>query len=146
VNRPEPALDTREGADPDPALGETLRAALAGFPSLRLAIVYGSVARQRARADSDLDLAVLADRPLSAEQRIAIIEAVSQATGRPVDLVDLATAGEPTLGQVVRHGWRVLGSSQAHGALIFRHLVDQSDFVPLRNRILDERRRAWTGT
>ena len=89
MNRPEPALDTREGADPDPALGETLRAALAGFPSLRLAIVYGSVARQRARADSDLDMAVLADRPLSAEQRIAIIEAVSQATRRPVDMVDL---------------------------------------------------------
>ena len=135
---------TRAGLDPDGVrrLGEVL----SGFPALRLAIVYGSMARGGARVDSDLDLAVLADRPLTAGERIAVVTAVSEATHRPVDLVDLATAGEPTLGQVLRHGRRVLGSSATHGDLLFRHLVDQSDFAPLRNRVLDERLRAWTRT
>jgi hypothetical protein len=46
---------------------------------------------------------------------------------------------------VVRHGRRVLGSSAAHGRLIYTQLVDQADFGPLRRRILEERRIAWTG-
>jgi hypothetical protein len=40
----------------------------------------------------------------------------------------------------------VLGSPAAHGALIYRHLVGQADFVPLRDRIIDERRAAWIRT
>jgi hypothetical protein len=58
---------------------------------------------------------------------MALIDAVSRALQRPVDLVDLRTAGEPTKGQVVRHGRRVLGSSAAHGRLIYTQLVDQAD-------------------
>jgi hypothetical protein len=75
---------------------------------------------------------------------MALIDAVSRALQRPVDLVDLRTAGEPTLGQVVRHGRRILGSDAAHGRLLYRQLVDQADFGPLRRRILEERRIAWT--
>jgi predicted nucleotidyltransferase len=131
---------------PSGPVDEALRAVLARFPGLKLAIVYGSLASGRARPHSDLDLAVQADRPLSAEEKSALVEAVAGVAKRPVDLVDLSVAGEPTLGQVVRHGRRLLGSSDAHAALIYRHLVDQADFVPLRNRILDERRAAWIRT
>jgi predicted nucleotidyltransferase len=122
-----------------------LRVALEPFQDLKLALLFGSLAQGRGRPDSDVDLAVQAGRPLSAEERMDLIVAVSQALQRPVDLVDLRTAGEPTLGQVVRHGRRILGSDASHGRLLYRQLVDQADFMPLRNRILKERRVAWTG-
>jgi predicted nucleotidyltransferase len=125
---------------------EVLRVALARFPGVKLAIVYGSVASGHARPDSDLDLAVQADHALSAAERSALVEALAGVAQRPIDLVDFNVAGEPTLGQIVRHGRRVLGSPAAHGALIYRHLVGQADFVPLRDRIIDERRAAWIRT
>jgi len=123
----------------------SLRAVLEGFPGLLLAIVFGSVAQGRATPSSDLDLAVAARHALSAEQKMTLINALASRTGRPVDLIDLHTVGQPLLGQIVRHGRRVLGSAAAHGQLISRHLTEQADFMPLLNRILKERRHAWIG-
>lgn len=119
--------------------------ALQSFPQLELAIVFGSVAADAARPDSDLDIAIAARRPLSTEEKIAVIGALAEQTGRPVDLVDLRTTSEPLLGQIVRHGKRILGSDTAYGDLINRHLLEQADFMPYRTRILEERRRAWIG-
>lgn len=136
-------LDHNPGPDAD--LTDQLRLALADFPGLELVLLFGSLGRGQARPDSDVDIAVQADHPLSAQERMVLIDTVSQTLQRPVDLVDLRTAGEPTRGQVVRHGRRVLGSSAAHGRLIYSQLVDQADFGPLRRRILEERRLAWTG-
>jgi len=54
-------------------------------------------------------------------------------------------SGEPLLGQVLRYGRRVLGSDNEHADLILRHVLDQADFMPYRDRILMERRQAWIG-
>jgi predicted nucleotidyltransferase len=124
---------------------DRLRDALRDFPHLELALLFGSLAQGQGRPDSDLDIAVQARHPLSVKERTGLIDAVSRATQRPVDLVDLRTAGEPTMGQVVRHGRRILGSDAAHGRLLYQQLVDHADFMPLRNRILQERRVAWIG-
>lgn len=40
---------------------------------------------------------------------------------------------------------KVLGNNQAFGGMLFRHLLDASDFLPLRQRILEARRQAWMG-
>lgn len=123
----------------------SLRAVLEDFPDVLLALVFGSVAEGRATPESDLDIAVAARHTLSAEQKIALISALATHTGRPVDLIDLKTVGQPLLGQIVKHGRRVLGSATVHGQLISRHLTEQADFMPLRNRLLQERRNAWIG-
>jgi uncharacterized protein len=78
-------------------------------------------------------------------KKIQIIEALAMATGRPIDLVDVHFAPEPLLGQVLKHGRRILGSDTAYAQLLYRHLIEQVDFVPLQNRILSERRMAWIG-
>jgi predicted nucleotidyltransferase len=122
-----------------------LREVLAGFPELILALVFGSVAKGLQRIDSDLDIAVVAKQALTADQKIVIISALAEKTGRPVDLVDLKVVGEPLLGQIVQHGRRLLGSDGEYGRLISRHLFEQADFMPYRNRILAERRAAWIG-
>jgi uncharacterized protein len=130
---------------PLPGMDKLLREVLARFPGMMLALVFGSVAKGCQRADSDLDIAVAADHALTAVDKIAIIEALAERTGRSVDLIDLKVVAEPLLGQIVRHGRRLMGSDNAYGQLISRHLFEQADFMPYRNRVLAERRAAWIG-
>ncbi len=114
------------------------------FPEIRLAIVFGSVARQTARKSSDLDIAVLCDLPLSSELKMAIVSALARAAGRPVDLIDLKRVGEPLLGEILKNGKRiVVRDPNAYAALLSRHLFDVADFLPYRQRILAERRAKW---
>jgi len=122
-----------------------LKETLEQFPQISLAVLFGSAASGRQQPNSDLDIAVAADRPLTANEKIAIIGALAERTGRPVDLVDLNGVAEPLLGQVVRHGRRILGSDTLYGELINRHLIEQADFMPYRTRLLAERRLAWIG-
>ena len=130
---------------PLPGMDKLLREVLARFPGLMLALVFGSVAKGCQRADSDLDIAVAANQALTAADKMAIIEALAERTGRPVDLIDLKVVAEPLLGQIVRHSRRLMGSDNAYGQLISRHLFEQADFMPYRNRVLAERRAAWIG-
>lgn len=124
---------------------DRIRATVQRHDELELAILFGSLARGTAGPDSDVDLAVSAGGPLSADARITLIEELAAATGRPVDLVDLARAGEPLLGEIVTSGVRLTGSDEAHARFLTRHLIEQADFLPYRDRILAERRKSWIG-
>jgi len=126
-------------------LASTLRETLTEHGGVRLAILFGSQAAGRATTHSDLDLAVQTSAPLAAADKIALIEKLAQATGLPIDLIDLKHAGEPLLGQILKHGVRLLGSDETYAALLTRHVFDAADFLPYRNRILSERRLAWIG-
>lgn len=117
--------------------------ALHGF--VRLAMLFGSSAQGRATSESDLDLAVLTDAPLSSDRKMALIGSLASAIGRPVDLIDLRVAGEPLLGQILKHGVRLFGSNTDYAELLKRHLFEEADFMPYRRRILAERRQAWIG-
>jgi predicted nucleotidyltransferase len=118
---------------------------LATIPGIRLVMLFGSLAKGSATPDSDLDLAVDLGHRLEPDEKKALIEALALATGRPVDLVDLRTAGEPLLTQILRHGQLLHGSVSDYASLLSRHLIDNADFAPYRNRILSERRRQWIG-
>lgn len=126
-------------------LNSRIRQVLARHGDIRMAILFGSLAGTRAMPQSDLDLAVLMDAPLSSETKMGLIGELSQAIGRPVDLIDLRVAGEPLLGQVLKHGVRLFGSDSDYAGLIKRHLFEEADFMPYRRRILAERRQAWIG-
>ena len=118
---------------------------LAKHPHVRLAVLFGSLARGEERPESDMDLAVGADRPLTVDEKMALIADLAVEFGRPVDLVDFAVVGEPLLGQILTGGQRVMGDDVRYARLITRHLFDQADFLPYRDRILRERREAWIG-
>jgi len=122
-----------------------LRTFLARHPEIRVAMLFGSLASGEESPESDLDLAVETDRPLSAEDKMRLIGELAELTGRPVDLIDLSTVGEPLLGQILKTGKRLKGSNAAFAELIKRHLFAEADFVPHQERILAERRRAWLG-
>lgn len=121
-----------------------LRELLARQDDIRLSIVFGSVAEGRETAESDLDIAVLADGALVPARKIALIEALADASERPIDLIDLATAGEPLLGRILQQGTRLTGSNSTWATLVSKHLIDAADFLPYRDRMLRERREAWT--
>lgn len=125
---------------------ERLREILSGVDGLRLALLFGSQAEDRGGAESDVDLAVLAERPLPSEVKARLIAAVGEATGRPVDLIDLTQAGEPLLGEILRTARPLLERDPtARAELLRRHLFDEADFLPHRRRILEARRRKWLG-
>lgn len=115
------------------------------YPGIKLAIVFGSMASDTEWSGSDLDIAILADKPLDAKTKIQIITDLAEITNRPVDLVDLRITGEPLLGQILVKGKRLLGNDRDYATLINRHLLDVADFLPYRQRILEERRKAWIG-
>jgi predicted nucleotidyltransferase len=126
-------------------LNSRIQQVLAGHDDIRMAILFGSLAGGRATPQSDLDLAVLMGVPLSTETKMTLIGELSQATGRPVDLIDLRVAGEPLLGQILKHGVRLFGSDIDYAELLKRHLFEEADFMPYRRRILADRRQAWIG-
>lgn len=114
-------------------------------PAIRLVLLFGSLAKGIARYDSDVDLAVGAARPLEIGEKIELIAELAEATGRPVDLIDLSTVGEPLLGQIIAGGRRIVGNDTLYADLVVKHLFDHEDFVPYQRRILRERREAWIG-
>ncbi|MEO8409976.1 MAG: nucleotidyltransferase domain-containing protein [Propionivibrio sp.] len=122
---------------------ESIRAVLALHPESELAILFGSLAAGEARADRDVDLAIDTGQPLTAEAIMDWIGEIAQCTGRPVDLIDLQTVGEPLLGQILEHGKRLAGADTAYAELIKRHLFAEADFMPYQRRILAERRKSW---
>jgi len=124
---------------------QPIESVLARHPEIEMAILFGSIATGRAGYHSDVDLAVAAGQPIKREEKIALIEELAEATGRPIDLIDLAEAGEPLLGQILKRGKRLFGTDRSYAELVIRHLVDDADFMPYYRRILGERRRAWIG-
>jgi len=129
-----------------PALA-ALTTVLEPEPDVALAIAFGSLAQGRAGFESDVDVAVWsAAGVLPTERRIHLIRALAAASGRPVDLVDLRTIGVP-LSRTILRGGTILVSRDPNlrGRLTSRMLADVEDFLPLRERILRDRRQRWIG-
>lgn len=80
----------KEPRPPDRA--ELVRLVREVVPEAEAIWLYGSFADGTARADSDLDLALLADPPLSSDTLFERTLALVARLGRPVHLVDLGSA------------------------------------------------------
>lgn len=115
--------------------------ALAPFPEIELAIVFGSRARGSARLESDLDLAVAAATPLSPAQKRALIESLALATGHPIDLIDLLTAPVPLLSSIFSSGERVKNDDPELYAMLIRRLWNwNADMAANHEALLEHRR------
>jgi len=114
-------------------------------PLIQQAILFGSLAKGSERFDSDIDLAIQLDHVMNAQEIILWIKKVALMTGRSVDLIDLNVVCQPLLGQIIKYGKRLVGDDVGYGMLLSKNAFDQADFLPYRQRILDERRQAWIG-
>lgn len=122
-----------------------IREVLKKHGAIRHAIAFGSMAAGRARPDSDLDIAVDLGHRLTPEEKMQLIGDLAASCGRPVDLLDLRTTCGPLLGQILKHGRRLVGNDADRAELIRRHVFDSEDFLPYVDRMLRERRQAWIG-
>ena len=123
-------------------IAKQLTELLSNYPQIELAILFGSNAHGTESADSDIDLAVRAAQPITADFKLELMGQIGTLFGRPADIVDLFVAAEPLLGEVL-NGQRLLGSDESYARMLTRHLFNMADFVPLQQRILSERRHAW---
>ena len=109
-----------------------------------IAIAFGSIVTGGLRPDSDVDIAILTQQPLNTQRRQELICLLADITGRPVDLVNLRTAGVILMRSLLKHGKRlVCKDRRAYDSLVSRMLVDVADFLPYHQRLLKERRKAW---
>lgn len=119
---------------------------LARHPSIVVAILFGSLATDHSRNDSDLDLAVASTSPLDTQIRIQLIEELAIGLGRPVDLIDLAQTHGPLLQQILTKGRLLICTDRTRYAdLLLRVVYEEADVMPYYRRILAERRQAWIG-
>lgn len=103
-------------------------------------VLFGSRARGRSRASSDVDLAIALDAPLHEQQRQRLAASIAAALQVDTDLVDLLSAPSHLVSQVLRHGQVVVGAgSPALGSIISRMVSEREDIAPYQRRILEER-------
>jgi predicted nucleotidyltransferase len=99
---------------------------------VRLAILFGSFARQQQRPDSDVDVAILpadGDLPLAAELDLQV--ALERACGRTVDLVRLDQASTMLRFRVAREGVALVAEPAfEHPRFLAAAAAEHADFAP----------------
>lgn len=138
--------NTGRTSDETTAVHSAITEVLARYPSIVIAILFGSLAAGHAHRESDLDLAIESVAPITPETRIQLIDDLAVALGRPVDLIDLANTHNPLLQQILVHGQRLICHDRTRYAELIRRMVyEEADVMPYYRRILAERREAWIG-
>ena len=123
-----------------PDILQAVSSALAHEANLKVAIVYGSAATGMMRRESDVDVAVLFEKPLGVNDRLALWERLTAATHREIDLVDLYSLGGEILHQVLTKGRVVVKNDEpAYFGLTQRMVYQRQDFMPLVRRAQRER-------
>jgi predicted nucleotidyltransferase len=114
---------------------ESVRRALAAFPAVRLAVLFGSAARGQDAAARDLDLGVLLEEAGGASLW-EIEKAVAATLRRPFDLVDLHRAPPLLRFQIARDG-RLLVEREEGDWKRFkvRALLDWWDWAPTARQL-----------
>ena len=120
-----------------PGLLEHIGSILQTFPDVQVAIVFGSSITGKNRLGSDVDIAVLADGPLSFERRLIMVESLEKVLHQEVDLVDVYSLHGPLLHEIFARGRIVLKKSpQALAGLLKRLWYDREDMAPLTRYVM----------
>lgn len=113
---------------------------LSKHASIHFAILFGSFAKQTNTPESDIDIAIELNEPLTAETKLTLLQTFSELSNRRIDLVDLKTVGEPLLNQIIQHGKVLKGTKADMVQLSIKNVNMMQDFTPYLKRTLEERR------
>ena len=94
--------------------------------------LYGSRARGESRPDSDIDLAVLGDRPLDPVELFDAAGRLAAGLGVAVDLVDLRQAGGLLKVEATHHGQPLVTVTREAALFATHALADHAAFAPRR--------------
>ena len=104
-------------------------------------MLYGSFANQKARMDSDIDLAIHVGRALTDDERISYAQEIALVCKKKVDLVDLSQAHGLILREIFAANTCLLGrDSEVFTQTLIRLWFEEADFGPIRKKILIEKR------
>ena len=118
---------------------------LAAHSDIRLAYLFGSLARNTGTTESDIDIAISMGRRMNATEKAQLIGDIGAAFGRPVDLVDLETANGILLGRVFKEGIRLVDDVGVRERIATSRANWQTDVAPYLERLRAERRAIWLG-
>ena len=102
------------------------------IPALAGTYLFGSQAGGNARADSDVDLAVFAGRPLPRAQVVELTHQLAALLRRDVDLVDMASASTIMQFQIIAEG-RLIDAPEPAAAALFELRI-MRDYQDLKSR------------
>ncbi len=110
-------------------------------PAIELAILFGSYARGRATANSDIDVAMrlVSGKAMTAPEKLDYVLALQCQMGCDVDLIDLTTVGQPLLSEIIKHGHLLKGSASQYADLAIKNINTTEDFMPAIDRMILER-------
>lgn len=128
----------------DPEVFSRVKDALRDVPDLRLAILYGSAVTGKMNPDSDIDVALLFDRPLTASNKMMLISHLQDGLKHDIDVVDLFALNGTILKQVLTKGCVLVQSKPGFLAgLVQRMIYNQTDMMPYVTRTLLERQQRF---
>ena len=112
-------------------------------PEIQCCYLFGSAVTSKFHSGSDLDIAIATDTPLPAQQKQLLRDELEQHLDRDVDLVDLQRA----TGNILRHALHgnciLCRNGEIRYLLMKRLIYDQEDMQPIRNRIMEQRRKRF---
>ncbi|MBI5306406.1 nucleotidyltransferase domain-containing protein [Candidatus Wolfebacteria bacterium] len=114
--------------------------------NLRLAILYGSFAKNLAKEESDIDIAVLGKRKISFQEEIDIINEFISVGGefgiKEVDIKSLHNVSPLFRFQVMKNGVLLYGDNHYFNSFkvyAFRDYHDSQDLLALKDIIINKR-------
>jgi predicted nucleotidyltransferase len=108
-----------------------LKRVLRIVPKIHYATLFGSSIKNRLTAESDIDVAVAADRPLENKLYLQWVDSLNSVLSHPVDLIDLNRVSGPILKQALCTGIVVKKTSALHLAQLIKKMwYNQADMMP----------------
>lgn len=127
-----------------PLTAETIELALSSFaqkhPAIKCLGIYGSYAKGTARENSDVDVCLAAERPISTECKIQYINELTLLLKKEVDLLDLQAASGVILKEALHSARWTFREPSVYAQLLKKMMFDQADFQPYYQRILKIKR------
>ena len=118
---------------------KTIQAVFKEFPDILIVTVFGSAAKGELRKDSDIDIAVAADAPLSFDRKTDIYLALMKAFNREIDLIDLNQVTGVILKSALCSGEIIIKRSIPLLARLLKKLwYNQADMMPNTIMVMEE--------
>lgn len=112
---------------------------LTRFSDIKIAVLFGSAAKNRLTAISDIDLAVAAKTPLTMSEKTELHMALTESLTREIDLIDLQRIDGLLLQKVLCEGLVIKKeSSELLAGLIKKMWYNQADMMPYVQMILKQ--------